>query len=375
VDKDWVWPRDLAYRQLHASNEMVEDFASIYSLATPWVVDECSRFITYFWPMYSFWSQESVRRIEAFPESPTPEQTKKLQHFVRQASYLNCVWWQDPRAGTNWSAPVTEHMQMVRERPSTDLEMPDLPEWFKTVTKEFMYVHDACIFWTSTMTCNLGYIARDIQGEKELGNDICWDKVQIPDYGYSMHNHSLMPHRKSIDQESYHHPEYLKCQEKPIGKEVLDHFCPFAGHYPDGMLNVSSWGHGPEKGTQRYNDVLKCEAKLDVPSWASCGNYPIHRPDEGNFIDVMKPFQGPMISYAEMQENLENGTIALSGVLAKWLAKEAALKSMGTSESELNPLQKAGLDAVTGAAGQAAEAAAKKVVGANEVEVPVYTED
>merc|ERR1719188_537612 len=38
------------------------------------------------------------------------------------------------------------------------------------------------------------------------------------------------------------------------------------GHYPDGYLNVSSWGHGYPAGSSRYNQVLQCQAKLDIPA-------------------------------------------------------------------------------------------------------------
>jgi len=374
TDTDWVWPRDVAYYQLHANNDFVENFVDVYDFATPNVLGECNRFVTYFWPMYSFWMQESLRRIEATPEDAPPETTKKLQNFVRQASYLNCVWFNDPRNGTEWSKHVTEHMQMVRDRPSTDLEFPELPEWFHDVPEFFMYVHDACIFWGETMTCNLGYIARDVTGNK-AGSDVCWDKVQVPTYGYSMFGISLIPGRLAVQEEPYNHTEYLECQEHPIAKTLLDDFCPFAGHYPDGLLNTS-WGHGPAKGTKRYEDVLKCEAKLKMPEWSTTSNYPIHRAAEGNYVDVLKPSKGPLPSYDETQAQAENGSVIMAGWLAEFAAKLAARKAMNkTTFEDLKGLPKVAVDMAGETAKKAARAAAKALVNKTHYDLPIMPED
>jgi len=318
--------------------------------------------------------QESLRRIEATPEDAPPETTKKLQNFVRQASYLNCVWFNDPRNGTEWSKHVTEHMQMVRDRPSTDLEFPELPEWFHDVPEFFMYVHDACIFWGETMTCNLGYIARDVTGNK-AGSDVCWDKVQVPTYGYSMFGISLIPGRLAVQEEPYNHTEYLECQEHPIAKTLLDDFCPFAGHYPDGLLNTS-WGHGPAKGTKRYEDVLKCEAKLKMPEWSTTSNYPIHRAAEGNYVDVLKPSKGPLPSYDETQAQAENGSVIMAGWLAEFAAKLAARKAMNkTTFEDLKGLPKVAVDMAGETAKKAARAAAKALVNKTHYDLPIMPED
>mmetsp|Transcript_43719 Transcript_43719/g.140225 ORF Transcript_43719/g.140225 Transcript_43719/m.140225 type:complete len:429 (-) Transcript_43719:140-1426(-) len=310
ADDGWVWPEDVALKQMMGTEFSLHEYGDVFNFASPIVNRQCPPFVAYLWPQISFWSQEILRRVEAFPDDAPAEGQAKLQHFARNAAYTSCVSYFDPRSGSDFSEHVTGHMQSVMDLPSTSLEMPDLPEYFSKLegTQRMKLVAvDACMMWTQAMSCDLGYIGRDLKGSKDTGGKVCWDKVPLPAYGMTILGVNMYPDRPKLNEsltDEFDHTDYLVCQEKPLLVEDIASWCPMAGHWPDGMWNAS-WGEPSPLGSQRRSDVLTCNKKIGNPSFSSLTAEMVHIADEGEDVDIMKPFRGYLINKTSMEQKMD----------------------------------------------------------------------
>jgi len=290
-DTNWVWSRSEMDRQQRMEKARSMPFMlDLYRTFAPRMVEHCVEWTAFFWPMMSFWSQEVLRRVEAMPADADAVSMEKLHKFAKNASYLMCDFWFDPRNGTEWSEPVTEYMQRVYSAPATDLDMPMLDGWFRNVKRmKKLWAADSCMFWADSLMCDLGIWSRERQGSK--GRDgLCWDRVPAPEYGFTSFGASMMDDRKTAPEsfDAYAREEYNECLEQPLDKADLQHHCPMFGHYHSGFLNVSSWGAGYPAGSSQYNQVLQCQAKLNIPASASTTSALVLRPWGGN-ITLMDP--------------------------------------------------------------------------------------
>lgn len=296
-DEEWVWPRETLDKHMRTERYKGDQFwTQIEDIFAPRLVQHCLRFNAYFWPQTSFWSQEVLRRVDALPDDMDAATQKQLQDFTRKASFLMCNFWLDPRQGTNWSQPVTEYMSKVKAMPSTSLDMPRLEGDFFTdnSTLDNLWSGDSCMYWASNLMCDVGTMARELQGRKDLSDELCWDKVATPDAGFSVFGVSLQAGRPGVadSDNDYEHPEYQACQEKPLNKDVLGKHCPMFGHYPSGYMNVSYWGTALPKGSSGREEVLKCEKKLGIPNGSPTTSGEVtHRPwdTEHGGVDLMNP--------------------------------------------------------------------------------------
>jgi len=272
---DWVWSKDQIWAQYGiwpipgvAFERQTNLTASSLAMVLTWF---CSRWVVYSWPKVAFWTQEVLRRTEALPNALTAETQHDLNKFVRKAAYLMCVFDFDPQNGTEWSVPVADFMRQVRAAPSTSLEMPDLSGWFAEPPQSAsLFTVDACMFWVTSNLCDLGFLARRLKGNKDLGDSVCWDKVPKREYNVPFMNMSLDLGFNLIPTDAdFEHDEYLTCQEHRLTQEELDASCPMFGHYPEGMWGLPDWlfsfGEAPEEGSETYNGVLQCNAKIGVP--------------------------------------------------------------------------------------------------------------
>merc|ERR1719215_1805369 len=193
----------------------------------------------------------------------------------------------------------------VKRAPSDDLEMPKLDGWFKrTDSMRDMWASDACMFWASSLMCDVGVIHREYQGSKDHGDTLCWDKVPSPSYGFTVFNASLMDDRpaKPESVNFYKHDEYLQCDEKPMTEELLQKHCPMFGHYGSNFLNVSNWGQGFEKDSDSYNQVLQCQAKLGIPESVGRSTELMRRPWSGNISLMDPPAVDQDVSFSSSKE-------------------------------------------------------------------------
>lgn len=281
-DPNWVWSNEVADRQQRSDRYRDKYYyMDLYNTFAPKMVVHCLEWTAYFFPMLSFWSQEVLRRVEAVPADADEATKTKLQAFSQNASFLLCDFWFDPRQGTNWSQPVAEYMQKVKSAPSTDLDMPKLEGWFaRTEAMRDLWASDSCYFWATSLMCDNGVMTRNLQGSKDHGDGICWDKVKAPEYGFTVFGASLQHDRKGAPESTdiYKHDEYLECMEKPMTQELLENHCPMFGHYQSGFLNVTDWGHGFPAGSSEYNQVLQCEAKLGIPELVGTTSELVWRP-------------------------------------------------------------------------------------------------
>jgi len=291
-DPKWVWPKELADKQQKTDRYRSKPFTmDLYYTFAPKMVQHCVEWVAYFWPMMSFWSQEVLRRVEALPADADEAAQEKLRQFSLNASYLMCDFWFDPRSGTNWSKPVQEYMMRVKSAPSDDLDMPRLEGFFdSTEARRDLWAADSCLFWSSSLMCDIGLWSRDMQGSKDHGDGLCWDQVPTPEYAFTALGASLQHDRpeKPDDVDAFLHPEYLQCMEKPVTQELLEHRCPMFGHYSVGFLNVTDWGHGYEKGSSNYDQALKCQAKLKIPETVGLSGDLVVRPWSSN-ISLIDP--------------------------------------------------------------------------------------
>jgi len=273
----WLFATDQIWQQygitplLKLDEKDVNTTAASISIVLTWF---CDRWTVYNWPKVAFWTQEVLRRTEALPQDLAPQKQHELQRFVRKATYLMCVFEFDPQNGTEWSEHVADFMQQVRSAPDTSLDMPDLEGWFTEPPQSYLlFAADACMFWTTSNIYDLGYLARRLKGNKDLGDTVCWDTVPKQQYSLPFVNtsfdlgFSVIPSNKD-----FVHDEFLACQEHPLTQDILDSSCPMFGHYPKGMWglpdNMINWGDMPEEGSETYNGVLECNAKLGVPEFA-----------------------------------------------------------------------------------------------------------
>lgn len=309
-DDDWVWPDTRALEQCGGTPYLYDQYFDIYQMLSPFVNDCCPVYNAYFWPMLSFWSTENLRRAEALPDEPSADQRSQLQAFMRSSSYLACTWYMDPRTGSNFSAAVAEHWNKVRSMPDTSLEMPELPDFFSNMSgadRFRLVAADACMMWFNSMSCDLGYISRELRGSKDLDGRVCWDEVPLPSYGYDMWGINMMPGRAKLNStttDPMSHPEYLACQEKPLDEQEIMEYCPMGGHWRDGMWN-SSWGKEPPVGSRRRDEVLKCNQKVGNPAFAGVTSMPFHVADEGGDIALVRPYQGFVIDQENMESSMD----------------------------------------------------------------------
>jgi len=304
----WVWPEEAAVRQTGGTPFSVKEYKDIYNFVSPIVANQCPSYLVYFWPQVSFWSEEVVRRVEALPEAASNMERKQLQHFVRNAAYLGCAWFFDPRIGSGWSEHVAEYMRSVAGLPSSSLQLPELPAFFANVRESEpgkMIVPDVCMMWFTSNFCDLGYLARGVGTRTGRSGDVCWDKIPLPPFGFTLFDRNLMPERptvKSSDADGYDFPEYMACQDRRLTREEVTSWCPMGGHYPDGMWNTS-WGEPAPLGSQLRTDVLKCNKKLGIPDFARTTDMLVHIADEGEDVDIMKPFRGYLLDIEKVRAN------------------------------------------------------------------------
>jgi len=307
-DDGWVWSEETALRQNAGTPCVLEHNKDLCNVFSPLVAEQCPRFVAYFWPQVSFWSEEVVRRVEALPEAASNMERKQLQHFVRNAAYLGCAWFFDPRIGSGWSEHVAEYMRSVAGLPSSSLQLPELPAFFANVRESEpgkMIVPDVCMMWFTSNFCDLGYLARGVGTRTGRSGDVCWDKIPLPPFGFTLFDRNLMPERptvKSSDADGYDFPEYMACQDRRLTREEVTSWCPMGGHYPDGMWNTS-WGEPAPLGSQLRTDVLKCNKKLGIPDFARTTDMLVHIADEGEDVDIMKPFRGYLLDIEKVRAN------------------------------------------------------------------------
>lgn len=235
----------------------------------------CPKWMAYWWPKVDFWGREVLRRVEAVPEDAPPAQREALQRFVRNASWFMCSETLDPRNGTEFSEHVARYYRVVAEAPASLLDLPKLdavdPWLLDSEAKRAIYAEDQCMYWAGSLACDLGHLARKLKGARQADKDLCWDNVNIPDYGFFDLDKKFYSESKRKphmwEPEDMVHNEYLACQEHPLSEDVLESICPMAGHYPDHFWNVPSWGKGPPEGSKLYNDILQCQDKIGIPEW------------------------------------------------------------------------------------------------------------
>jgi len=195
---------------------------------------------------------------------------------------------------------VAEYMQSIADLPSDSLQLPELPPFFaelEGIERGKLVTSDACILWFEAAFCDLGHMARDHGARTGQGHDLCWNEVPLPDFGYTAQGSNLMFDRPPMDSsatDEFEHPEYLACQETPLRPEYVQHWCPMGGHYPDGMWNTS-WGAPATEDTISRSSVLTCNRKLGNPEFAGRSDMPFHIADEGEDVDVLKPFRGYVV--------------------------------------------------------------------------------
>lgn len=274
----WVWSSEDVKKQyvvpLDRPDWLMNSYATPFSVLVSWY---CSRWLAYSWAKVAFWSQEVLRRTEALPATPSPSQQEDLQKFARKATFLTCMDSFDAQKGSDWSSHVAEYMRTVAKMPSTSFEMPLLDGWFTESYASYeLFSLDACMFWVTSNIYDMAYLARDLKGNKDYGDGICWDKVDRNMYNLTMGNFSLdipftidpFEDNAMMDERD----EYLECQEKPLTREVLEANCPMFGHYPEGMWGLGgmfwSWGEIPSADSERYRVVMESNKKLGLPEFA-----------------------------------------------------------------------------------------------------------
>lgn len=279
VQREWVfntstiwanWENPLGQPGIHVSDTPA--WNGMFSLTSGMSCYFCYPWTSYLWPKVSFLTLELRRRVKAFPENPTPEQTTKLRKFTEVIGWMLCVTPLDPRKGntrngTDWGEPTSRYYRSLASLPSTSLELPKMDDWFKA-RKDELQCPDACTIFSVGMACDLGYLAEKLKGNM-TGNDLCWDKVQYPWYAFAPIDHVPAWDKErpmiTMDRETYYHPEYEACQEHPLTADTLDQYCPMHGKYPDGFWG-QNWGTPPPRGSEEYNDVLQCQRKIGLPS-------------------------------------------------------------------------------------------------------------
>mmetsp|Transcript_1989 Transcript_1989/g.4309 ORF Transcript_1989/g.4309 Transcript_1989/m.4309 type:complete len:453 (+) Transcript_1989:146-1504(+) len=305
----YVWTHEQASKQLGATEYSEEQWSDMYHELGGMVNEQCPHYVAYFWPKLSFFSQEVIRRVEYLPEDMDEATQKDLQHFTRDMAYLACTWSLDPRKDNpvpGFANVTGEYMKMIRLQPDSSLDTPLLPNGLAQNTSKLMTT-DACLFWTSSLFCDLGYMARDYQGDvhDEQPEDLCWSTIKMPPYGFTLFGMSLMDGmpKMTADQvgQEFSRPEYLKCQEKGLDEQEVRNICPISGHYPAGMFGLD-WGVPPPVGSERRKQVNTCNKKLGNPDFTGLTSAQVHVANEGDDIDLLKPYVGPLLNATEGME-------------------------------------------------------------------------
>jgi len=229
----------------------------------------CHTWNGYFWPRVSFWAQEFKKRAKVAGDDE--EKLAKLSKWTGQAAFAACLPPFDPRHGTPWAKPVSEWMMKVHQ--SDDLEMPKLTDPFFMLRSAQMMMVPQCQWWVTSLMCDLVYWVDKMQGDKKWEEgSFCWEKVQHPGYGFTIQGLNMsaqldLPARPAeIPDDIHTHPEYLQCQDHNLDENDMEYYkamCPFGGHYPDGMLGLTTWGEGAP--AEARPEILKCSAKLKLP--------------------------------------------------------------------------------------------------------------
>lgn len=222
----------------------------------------CQTWTAYFWPQMAFWTREISRRMDTL-SMDDKEGMEKIYHFIHQASLLTSIMKMDPRKGAPWEKEVAPFFREVAAQPSTNLTMPQIPDFMRTTSNQVEeWGMEVNMWWFENLYCDLDWWRKEMLGSVVIPDgEVCWDKVEFPGVAYSLFRSiekDLPPWPADFD--PYHYPEYKQCQEFGLSKTFYDGLCPFGGHIQSGVNDVS-WGQGIPSAEGR-KEVLKCQKKM-----------------------------------------------------------------------------------------------------------------
>merc|ERR1719296_622179 len=100
-----------------------------------------------------------------------------------------CALTLDPRSKAEFGPATSRYYRKMAALPSTSLEVPTFDDDpFLIKGNRSLTAPDSCMIWSIGTICDNGYLSEKLMGSKPNmanGGELCWDKVDMPNYSFS----------------------------------------------------------------------------------------------------------------------------------------------------------------------------------------------